>query len=467
MTPGSITRLEGSVSRSDGERSLRCATGRSLRGLCFAIAFLLSQGAVGLAQERRFDLGLEVKVNWRDSEDVRFPSPFGFPPEVFPVGEEGVFLRTVEPGSHFEVSVVTLTLGYRFSERFHAFAKIDAIDLYDRNPTSEDHEVDVDELWLRWGDPWAPAVLAESAGGYVKVGKFGKFERQNDRHLESYGLMSTTFNRFEDFGLEAGADLGRYVYLKGSLSQGNPVFIRDPNALAGDNGTLDSLLTPSDPELWSGVPILYDAEIEYDLDFEEPEVGVALGARWQSQVADRSFDVMVWGYQRDLQDTVELEGTLYGGDLDLLLGPGNERPLPITGSEKEELGANLWLYLGGFSLFGQAVDSELAGLERTGWEIEAAWRFDLPVAAAIGGRQLFSFIAPAIRFSELDPEIVGGSSEFPAVSVRWDWEKIDAGVRIGLWDGLDLTAELAQHTFVVRGEDRHMDEALVTIRYRR
>ena len=31
-----------------------------------------------------------------------------------------------------------------------------------------------------------------------------KFERQNDRHLESYGLVSTAFNRFEDFGVEAG-----------------------------------------------------------------------------------------------------------------------------------------------------------------------------------------------------------------------------------------------------------------------
>ncbi len=428
---------------------------------------LAAQDTAAGDQERRFDLGLEVKVNWRDSEDVRFPSPYPFPPASIPVGEDDVFLRTVEPGSHFEVSVITLNLGYRFTQRLEAFAKIDAIDLHDRNPTSEDREIDVDELWIRWGDPWAPASVAESAGGYVKVGKFGKFERQNDRHLESYGLMSTTFNRFEDFGLEAGADLGRFVYLKGSLTQGNPVFMRDPNALAGDNGTPDSLLFPSDPEVWSGVPILYDAEVEYDIDFEEPEVGIALGARWQSQVADRAVDVMIWGYQRDLQDTVELDGTLYGGDLDLLLGPGNTDPLPVSGVEKEEVGANVWLYWGGFSAFAQVIDSDLAGMERTGWELEAAWRFDLPVAAAIGGRQLFSYVAPAIRFSELDPEIVGGSSKYPTVSVRWDWEKIDAGVRIGLWDGLDLTAELAQHTFVVRGEDRHMDEALVTIRYRR
>ena len=32
-------------------------------------------------------------------------------------------------------------------------------------------------------------------------------------------------------------DLGRHVYVKVSATQGNPVFIRDPNALAGDNGT--------------------------------------------------------------------------------------------------------------------------------------------------------------------------------------------------------------------------------------
>jgi hypothetical protein len=118
---------------------------------------------------------------------------------------------------------------------------------------------------------------------YAKIGKFGHFERQNDRHTESYGLVSTAFNRFEDQGLEVGVDLGSHFYVKGSLTQGNPLFFRDPNALAGDNGTpeRDPDLHPAAvPDLLSGFPIFYDAEVE-DVDFDgDLEVGYGLGVRF-------------------------------------------------------------------------------------------------------------------------------------------------------------------------------------------
>src|ERR1043165_72269 len=82
------------------------------------------------------------------------------------------------------------------------------IDLYDRNPTSTDHKVDVDEAWIRFGPESDRGRLPAHSRGYLKVGKMPKFERQDDRHLESYGLVSTAFNRMEDTGAEAWVRFG-------------------------------------------------------------------------------------------------------------------------------------------------------------------------------------------------------------------------------------------------------------------
>src|SRR6185295_15696305 len=56
----------------------------------------------------RLEFGLEAKANFRHSEDNRFPVNFGFKPEQFPPGQTQVFEETVNPGSHFEFSDVTL-----------------------------------------------------------------------------------------------------------------------------------------------------------------------------------------------------------------------------------------------------------------------------------------------------------------------------------------------------------------------
>lgn len=417
-----------------------------------------------------FDWGLEVKGHYRDSEQKKLPSPFAFPGFFLPPGASQAFLETVDEGAHTELSVVTLSASVAKGDSFMARIKVDGVDRYDRNPTSSDHDVDIDELWLRFGPD--PATLPERASGYLKLGKFEHFERQNDRHLESYGLISTAFNRFEDAGVEIGAALGRHLYLKASYTQGNPIFFRDPNALAGDNGTpeLDPFVNPNpNPDLKSGFPILYDAEIE-DPDFDDPETGVGLGLRFGEPGSGREVNFLAWSYRRDLADTVELDGTFYGGDLDLLDGPfsgtGVKAGLPIQGRKKEEVGANLWIYAGGFSFFGQYVDSELAGLDRTGYEVELAWRFDLPLGAAVGGKQLFPSIQPAVRFSYLDPDIVGGGP-FPGPSVRWEWEKLDYGLRIVVVEGLDLTVEYADHEFTLANGTVHSNnELLGTLRWR-
>ncbi|MBP1642505.1 MAG: hypothetical protein H6Q03_1174 [Acidobacteria bacterium] len=414
------------------------------------------------------DFGLEAKLHYRHSEQLANPSPFPFPPEFLPPGQTRAFQETVNEGGHFELSVLTLLADAVWGDNLAAHAKVDFVDLYDRNPTSSDREIDVDELWIRFGSD--PARLPDSFGLYARLGKFAHFERQNDRHLESYGLVSTAFNRFEDAGLEIGADLGRHLYLRASLTAGNPLFFRDPNALAGDNGTpeQDPRTHPNpEPALRTGFPILYDAEVE-DLDLDgELETGAGIGVRFGDPDGAAFFDLLAWGYRRELADTVVLEGTFYGGDLDLLDGPFEGFSLPISGHDKREVGANLRAGAGGLSFFGQYVAQELAGMDRTGYEAELAWRFELPLAWAVGGRQLFPSVAPAARYSRLEPEFAGGSAQYPAPSVRWEWTKLDLGVRLAIVAGVDLTLEYADNV-LTRADGRELseDELLATLRFR-
>jgi hypothetical protein len=447
------------------------------RAWCVALGAILVAATVAAAQEEAetesaetarelaIEWGLEAKAHVRDSEELRIASPFGFPPEFRPPGGGPIFLETVDPGTAFEVSVVTLFANLTWGESVAARAKIDAIDLYDRNPTSSDQEVDVDELWIRFG--LDPDALDGRSGLYLKAGKMPHFERQNDRHLESYGLVATAFNRFEDQGIELGAELGGHLYLRASATQGNPVFFRDPNALAGDNGTpdLDPRVHPNPVrDLGSGFPILYDAEVE-DLDTDgDFELGWGVGVRFGEP--GRGLDLLAWSYERELADRVALEGTFYGGDLDLLDGPAPGAGLPIRGRDKQEVGGNLRFDWSGFSLFGQYVDQELAGMDRTGWEVEAAWRIELPLVAAVGGRQLFPHLQPALRYSVLEPEFAGGGP-FPGPSVRWEWTKLDAGLRIGILAGIDLTIELQDNTMTLAsGAEVSNDEWLGTLRWR-
>src|SRR6185295_556564 len=248
----------------------------------------------------RLEFGLEAKANFRHSEDNRFPVSFGFKPEQFPPGQTQVFEETVNPGSHFEFSDVTLFVDSVWVDGLAAHGKVDFVDPYDRNPTSTDRKVDVDEAWIRFGVEPEPAILPARGGVYLKIGKFPKFERQDDRHLESYGLVSTAFNRFEDAGAEMGINLGRHLYVKLSATQGNPVFIRDPNALAGDNGTPERQTQRPNTAFQSGVVILYDAEIE-DVDVDgELEKGAGIGYRVADAAGRNALDVMAWGYQRKL-----------------------------------------------------------------------------------------------------------------------------------------------------------------------
>lgn len=430
-------------------------------GVALLLSTLAAQG-ISAAAETKWSL--ELRGRYRSSDDARFRVNFPFGESQIPAGQDGVFLRTVSPGNAVELSVATLQLEHGWAKVAFGL-KFDYVDLDDRNPTSSAEAFDLDELWLRFGREPEPAIVPSAPGWYLKAGKFPHFERQDDRHLQSYGLVTTAFNRLEDVGAEVGVDLGRFFYLKASYTQGNPLFMRDPNALAGDNGTPAFTRVNPRPEYNSGIVLPYDADV-HDIDFNFPETAFGLGGRMADPAGDRGVDLLVWVTARDLAPTVAIDGSFYGGDLDLLRGPHNLFSFPLTSTRKRETGVSLWLYLRDLSLFAQFVEQDLAGLPRSGIEAELAWRFDLPLFWSIGDRQILSSLAPAVRYSRLDPDF-SGPAQTPTPSFTWGWEKWDWGLRIGLADRSDLTIEYTDNEFTLASGTRvALDELLATLRFR-
>ncbi|HEX7705196.1 MAG TPA: hypothetical protein VF701_01945 [Thermoanaerobaculia bacterium] len=399
----------------------------------------------------------EIRGNYRWSKEERIARPF--PP--------GAALATPDPGGHIELNVADLQLDLGYGKWLAARAKVHVEAKHRRNPTTTDRQVDADELWVRLGPN--PEFLSRPAGTslFLQAGKFPKMERQPVRLLESYGLAATAFNRFEDVQLLLGGTVGRNLYWRVQASNGNPLFMRDPNALAGDNG-VPAIFRGEKPKLESGFPILYNAETE-DLAFNTSNVqlGEALGYRWQSDDESRGFDLIVFHYRRDLADTVKLTGTGYGGDLDLLVVKGSEVGLtfdvglPITTDTKEEYGTRLYGEWGNATVVAQMTWQNVAGLEREGWELEMGYRFHTPWGP-------FESVQPAVRASNLDNHFVA-HPQYPASSLHWDWRKYDAGVRVGLTRGFDVTLEYATHeVFNAAGRiPIDLAEALVTLRWRR
>jgi hypothetical protein len=401
---------------------------------------------------------VELKANARWSEDDRFVLAFRFAPDFVPVGQPNVALRTVSPGSSLEVSRALLNLDAELPHQIAGHVQIGFINLYDRNPTSKDHTVDVREAWVAFGKKHGSLEpLPEAKSFYALFGKAPKLERQPFRRLDSYGLVSTAFNRFNDLQLQVGGSLGTHVYFAVQLSNGNPMFMRDPNALAGDNGT-DPPPNP-DPNLNSGFPILYDAEVEELAGDGRMEWGGALGARFLSADQARGVDVMGYYYKTRLSEAAKLRGTFYEGDLDILDGAGGIS-LPIHGDEREEYGADLDARLGGLSLWAQLVHQDAAGLPRTGFELEAGYRIRLGDLA--DAADLFPSVQPAIRYSHLGTGF-SAPSGFVAPSFAWDWSKLDLGVRVTIVRRLDLTLEYAFHDIGASRPIKH-DEALATLR---
>jgi hypothetical protein len=403
----------------------------------------------------------EVKAHYRWSEDDRFPLRTPFPPDFVPVGQENVALQTVAAGSSLEVSKATVSLDVGLPRSISARVKLDFIDLYDRNPTSTDKKVDVDEAWVAFGRRQESLVPAEGTSLYALVGKAPKFERQPFRRLESYGLVSTAFNRFPDLQVQAGGSLASSFYFFGQVSAGNPIFMRDPNVLAGDHGTGSPPPPNPDPALHTGFPIFYHAEVE-DLEIDDHlEYGGGAGVRFLSASRRFGVDLLGFYYQTTLSDAARLNGTYYQGDLELLRGAGIP-PDQLSGDERTEYGANLDLRLGELTAFAQFVKEKAANLPRTGFEVEASYRLVLGDPA--DPKSLFPALEPAVRYSRLDNDWTAPPI-FITLSALWDWQKWDFGLRATIVKGLDLTLEYAYNDIGAARPIGH-DELLATLRLR-
>ena len=147
------------------------------------------------------------------------------------------------------------------------------------------------------------------------------------------------------------------------------------------------------------------------------------------------------------------------------LGAGRAAsPSPTT--SKREVGGNLWLYLGGFSFFGQYVDQKLAGLPRTGPGGRGRpGSFDLPLVWAVARPPALPLDRAGRALLEARQRLHATSPLTPAPSFAWDWTKIDAGLRLGIFPGVDLTVEYADNRFILaNGATRKNNEFLATLR---
>ncbi|MBK9088759.1 MAG: hypothetical protein IPL90_06810 [Holophagales bacterium] len=116
-----------------------------------------------------------------------------------------------------------------------------------------------------------------------------------------------------------------------------------------------------------------------------------------------------------------------------------------------------------FSLFGQYVHQDLAGLVRRGYEVEAGYRFPLNGLFAVGDQAWFNWIQPAVRVSRIDNDFSAPAGML-AKSFAWDWTKFDFGFRTGIVRNVDLTVEYARHDMRTKAKVVHPDEFLVTLR---
>lgn len=424
----------------------------------------LASASPALAQtddeKRPFHLGGEVKAGFRSSRDVNAPNHFPFPPSFLPPGETEVRLRTVAPEPSLELVNVALIGEGDLTRGIAAKIEVHILDLHNRNPTSSDDRVLLREAWIRFGKTYELFEPVEDTSTYVLVGMAPRFTKPLTRRLESYGLWTTAVGRFENPQVQAGGTIKQHAYWRFSVGNGNPLFIRDTNALAGDNGTPERVPGNVHPIYESGFPILYDAKPQ-DLNANGTfEVGVGGGYRTTGE--DWAFDVMAWLFRRDLADAARIRGTYYKGDLELLRGVAF--PLPFSGNDKIERGVNADARVGRLRVFGQYVDQEIANLPRRGLEVEGAYRIPLNGLFLVGETPVGNWLQPVVRFSNIDNRFATPHA-YPAPSVGWDWYKLDLGVRLGLTSQADVTVEYAFHGAELYGKPFRPNETLATLRF--
>jgi hypothetical protein len=409
-----------------------------------------------------FRLWGEIKTNARHSPflETRIFTPSGPGPFNFtPTG----FQRTPDAGTALELQNVTLGAEGDLGLGVAAKVELHVLDLYNRNPTSSDDRLFVRQAWIRFGQKAEALRWAHESRVFVLAGLAPRFSKPTVRALESYGMWLTAVGRFEMPQIQVGGALGRRAYWRAQAGKGNPLYYRDTNVLAGDNGTRASTLTRS-PAYDTGFPIFYDAKAD-DLDTEgQLEWGVGLGVRRVQPEPAHGLDVdaLGWYFRRQLAESVVLRGTSDRGDLELLRGHGF--PLPFEGRDKSEAGLNLAARHGRWRLDAQLVRQDIAKLVRKGFDAELSALIALPGLFLVGETPVGNWIRPVVRVSIID-NLFDAPVTYPALSVDWDWRKYDLGVRLGVLRDVDLTVEYSRHDMIVPSVGTlHPDEFLVTLR---
>ncbi len=444
------------------------------RGLALAPLVLVAglSAAVQAADEppgqdpKALRLSVEVKTNFRHSVLEERRLALEFPADFIAPGADGVYLRTPSAGSSLELSNVAFLAEASLTPHITARARLHFLDLYSRNPTSADDRFLLREAWVRFGSKYEALTPIPGSSLYLLIGKAPRFTRQVNRRLESYGLWGTAVGRFEEVQVEAGGSFGKHVYLRAQVGNPNPLFFRDPNALAGDNGTPERVPGNVRPVYQSGFPILYDAKAtDVNLFGGNLQWGGGVGVRFASDDGHRALDALGWHFERDLADKVAIRGSYYWGDL-LLLRHFEAAGIvfPLSGVRKSEDGLNLEGALGNLHVFGQYVKQDIAGLKRDGFEIEGAFRLSLGGSLVSGDTPLFTWLEPVVRVSQIKNHFFTPRL-YPAPSVGWDWTKIDFAMRLSVTPTILLTAEYARHDVTLfNGGKIHPDETLVTLR---
>ena len=409
-----------------------------------------------------FRLWGEIKTNARHSPflETRIFTPTGPGPFNFvPTG----FQRTPDAGTALELQNVTLGAEGDLGLGVAAKVELHVLDLYNRNPTSSDDRIFVRQAWIRFGQKAEALRWAYESRLFVLAGLAPRFSKPTVRALESYGMWLTAVGRFEMPQVQVGGALGRRAYWRAQVGKGNPLYYRDTNVLAGDNGTRPSTLTRS-PAYDTGFPIFYDAKAD-DLDTEgQLEWGAGLGVRRVQPEPAHGLDLdgLGWYFHRRLADSVVLRGTSDRGDLELLRGHGF--PLPFEGRGKSEAGLNLAARHGRWRLDAQLVRQDIAKLVRKGFDAELSALVGLPGLFLVGETPVGNWIRPVVRVSIID-NLFDAPVTYPALSVDWDWRKYDLGLRLGLLRDVDLTVEFSRHDMIVPTVGTlHPDEWLVTLR---
>lgn len=409
----------------------------------------------------RFEWHVEAKMNVRSSSSQHvdlYPATHARP---LGGGDEGVE-QTPDPGTSLELSKLAVSGDAELTPDIHARVKVHFLDLYDRNPTSSDDRVFLREAWVQFGRRYDVLQPMPKGSLYLLAGKAPRFTKQLDRRLESYGLVGNAIGRFEQVQLQVGGSIGSHLYWRAHLATPNPLFYRDPNALAGDNGTPESETGPGTTTYGTGFVMLYDAKAA-DVNFSgQYETGIGVGFRSIRSDQARGIDVLGWYVHRKLAESVPIRGTEYRGDLALLESEG--APFPLVGEAKSEFGLNVKGKVQAFRLFAQAAHQSIAGLKRSGFELELAYLYPLPGLCASGDTPVVNWIQPAMRYSIITNDF-DAPAGFPRPSVGWDWTKIDFGFRLGIIRGVDVTVEYSRHGMkLANGTVLHPDEFLATLR---